>query len=294
MLAIRVNHNLSCGFGIYLLSSKKPHLTFLALQKVSFELQRGETLALVGESGSGKTITALAILGLLPQAANQNNGEICFAGKQLDCRNKKSFDSVRGSQIATIFQEPAAALNPVFQVGKQILDVIRTHQNVSRGIAKERVIEIFEQVSLPDPNRVYRSYPHQLSGGMAQRVMIAMALSCAPKLIIADEPTTALDVTTQLQILKLISNLQKEHGFALLLISHDINVVAQLADSIAVMRAGEIIERGNTKELMINPYDSYTQELIQSNLIMPNSVTRISQYERQANLTSHRKSHQIL
>lgn len=254
---------------------KKPHLTFLALKKVSFELQRGETLALVGESGSGKTITALSLLGLLPKTAEQINGEICFAGKQLDCRKKKSFDWVRGSQIATIFQEPAAALNPVFRVGNQISDVIRTHQNVSRRDAKERVIKIFEQVSLPYPNSIYRSYPHQLSGGMAQRVMIAMALCCTPKLIIADEPTTALDVITQLQILKLISNLQKEHGFALLLISHDINVVAQLADSIAVMRAGEIIERGNTKELMINPHDSYTRELTQSNLIMPNPVSRI-------------------
>lgn len=253
---------------------KQPHLTFIALQKVSFELYPGKTLALVGESGSGKTITALSLLGLLPQTA-ESNGEICFAGKQLDCKNKKSFDQIRGSQIATIFQEPAAALNPVFQVGKQILDVIRTHQNISRRVAKERVIKIFEQVRLPEPDWVYGSYPHQLSGGMAQRVMIAMALSCAPKLIIADEPTTALDVTTQLQILKLISNLQKEHGFALLLISHDINVVAQLADSIAVMRAGEIIERGHTKELMMNPRDSYTRELTQPNLIMPNPVSRI-------------------
>ncbi len=253
---------------------KQPHLTFIALQKVSFELYPGKTLALVGESGSGKTITALSLLGLLPQTA-ESNGEICFAGKQLDCKNKKSFDRIRGSQIATIFQEPAAALNPVFQVGKQILDVIRTHQNISRRVAKERVIKIFEQVRLPEPDWVYGSYPHQLSGGMAQRVMIAMALSCAPKLIIADEPTTALDVTTQLQILKLISNLQKEHGFALLLISHDINVVAQLADSIAVMRAGEIIERGDTKELMMNPRDSYTRELTQPNLIMPNPVSRI-------------------
>ncbi len=253
---------------------KQPHLTFIALQKVSFELYPGKTLALVGESGSGKTITALSLLGLLPQTA-ESNGEICFAGKQLDCKNKKSFDRIRGSQIATIFQEPAAALNPVFQVGKQILDVIRTHHNISRRVAKERVIKIFEQVRLPEPDWVYGSYPHQLSGGMAQRVMIAMALSCAPKLIIADEPTTALDVTTQLQILKLISNLQKEHGFALLLISHDINVVAQLADSIAVMRAGEIIERGDTKELMMNPRDSYTRELTQPNLIMPNPVSRI-------------------
>ncbi len=257
---------------------KQPHLTFLALQKVSFDLQSGETLALVGESGCGKTMIALALLGLLSQTAEQVNGEIWFAGKQLDCRHKKSFEGVRGSQIATIFQEPAAALNPVFQVGKQISDVIKTHRKLSHKVAKDRVLQIFEQVRLPDPVWVYGSYPHQLSGGMAQRVMIAMALSCEPRLIIADEPTTALDVTTQLQILKLITNLQREHGFALLLISHDITVVAKLADSIAVMRAGTIIERGKTSELMIRPRELYTRKLIQANLIMPNRVTRISHH----------------
>ncbi|MCH8980738.1 ABC transporter ATP-binding protein [candidate division KSB1 bacterium] len=257
---------------------KQPHLTFLALQKVSFDLQSGETLALVGESGSGKTMIALALLGLLSQTAEQVNGEIWFAGKQLDCRHKKSFEGVRGSQIATIFQEPAAALNPVFQVGKQIADVIKTHRKLSHKVAKDRVLQIFEQVRLPDPVWVYGSYPHQLSGGMAQRVMIAMALSCEPRLIIADEPTTALDVTTQLQILKLITNLQREHGFALLLISHDITVVAKLADSIAVMRAGTIIERGKTSELMIRPRELYTRKLIQANLIMPTRVTRISHH----------------
>ncbi|MCH7754066.1 ABC transporter ATP-binding protein [candidate division KSB1 bacterium] len=263
---------------------KQPRLTFLALQKVSFDLQSGKTLALVGESGSGKTMIALALLGLLSQTAEQVNGEIWFAGKQLDCRHKKSFEGVRGSQIATIFQEPAAALNPVFQVGKQISDVIKTHRKLSHKVAKDRVLQIFEQVRLPDPVWVYGSYPHQLSGGMAQRVMIAMALSCEPRLIIADEPTTALDVTTQLQILKLITNLQREHGFALLLISHDITVVAKLADSIAVMRAGTIIERGKTSELMIRPRELYTRKLIQANLIMPNRVTRISHHAHKPTL----------
>ncbi len=266
---------------------KQPYLTFLALHKVSFDLQPGKNLALVGESGSGKTMTALALLGLLPQTAEQTNGKICFAGKQLDYRHQKSFDLVRGSQIATIFQEPAEALNPVFQVGKQISDIIQTHRKVSHKVAKDRVLQIFQQISLPDPDWVYGAYPHQLSGGMAQRAMIAMALSCDPKLIIADEPTTALDVTTQLQILKLISNLQKERGFALLLISHDINVVAQLADSIAVMRAGRIIEKGKTCELMANPRDSYTWELIHSNSIIPDQVTRITQHEQQVDLASH-------
>lgn len=265
---------------------KQPRLTFLVLQKVSFELQQGRTLALLGESGSGKTMTALALLGLLPPTLEQIDGEICFAGIKLDCRNKKSFSRVLGSQIATIFQEPAAALNPVFQVGKQISEVIRTHQNVSRKAAKDRVMQVFGQVSLSDPGWVYGAYPHQLSGGMAQRVMIAMALSCAPRLIIADEPTTALDVTTQIQILQLISDLQREHGFALLLISHDINVVAQLADSIAVMRAGRIIEKGETSELVVAPRNWYTRELIHSNLT-PNQVTRVSQHEQQANLPSH-------
>ncbi|MFQ5772329.1 MAG: ABC transporter ATP-binding protein, partial [bacterium] len=226
--------------------------SFFAIQDMSFAMQSGETLALVGESGSGKTMTALALLGLLPKNACIS-GEIWFEKRNLTQEGKHACERLRGAQIAMVFQEPAAALNPVIRVGVQITDVIKTHLKVSHKWAKRHTLELLGQVGLCHPNSVYRSYPHQLSGGMAQRVMIAMALSCTPKLIIADEPTTALDVTTQTQILKLITYLQKQRQFALLLISHDISVVAALADSIIVMRNGRMVEKGRASQLLSHP-----------------------------------------
>jgi ABC-type dipeptide/oligopeptide/nickel transport system ATPase component len=246
-----------------------PTYNFLAIRDVSFYIRHGETLALVGESGSGKTLTALALLNLLPKRAHRIHGQIKFAEKEVGEDGDLTFEHLRGKHVAMIFQEASAALNPVFRVGTQIADVIKTHLMLPTEAAKKRVFELLRSVGFSDPNLVYRSYPHQLSGGMAQRVMIAMALSCSPQLIIADEPTTSVDVTTQMQILKLIKDLQKERQFALLLITHDMAVVAALADSIIVMNAGRIIERGATKRLLAHPDHSYTQSLISSIFHLP-------------------------
>lgn len=266
---------------------RRPRVTFLALHQISFQIHSGKTLAIVGESGCGKTMTALALLGLLPNAAQQIRGKIRFGDLQLNNRDMKSFQSVRGSQIAMAFQEPAAALNPIFTVGRQLFDVIKTHLNLPSRLARARIMKLFKQVKLPEPDWIYGAYPHQLSGGMAQRVMLAMALSCYPRLIIADEPTTALDVTTQAQILNLICNLQKKVGFSLLLISHDINVVAQLAESILVMRAGQIIERQGTRDLLSRPREAYTKELIRSSSILPQEVVKVSTDEAETHFAGH-------
>ncbi len=220
---------------------KKSHNRAL-VNNVSFSIRSGQTLALVGESGSGKTITSLALLGLLPNQLQQTNGEIRFEGNVLSHRGNHHFSQVRGAQMTMIFQEPLAALNPVFCVGHQIKDVMKSHLKIPSRFAIKRILELFNQVGLKNPERVYKAYPHQLSGGMAQRVMISMALSCNPKLLIADEPTTSLDTLTQNKILNLISNLQKEYNFSLLLISHDNKVVEQMADSKVQMHAGRIIE----------------------------------------------------
>jgi peptide/nickel transport system ATP-binding protein len=227
-----------------------------SVQNVSFDIHPAETIALVGESGSGKTLTALALLGLLPHRAQQTAGEFLFKGKVVPSA------SLRGKYAAMIFQNPVAALNPVIRIGHQIADVIRTHLNLNAKQAKRRTLTLLELAGLNDVERVYRAYPHQLSGGMAQRVMIAMALSCQPALIIADEPTTALDVITQSQILAEIQRLQVEHRFALLLISHDMSVVRQLADTILIMRAGRIVESGPAERLLENPQHEYTQTLV--------------------------------
>ncbi|MFQ6112482.1 MAG: ABC transporter ATP-binding protein [bacterium] len=242
---------------------------FFAIQDVCFNMQFGETLALVGESGSGKTMTALALLNLLPKRARLLSGEIKFMEKRVAEKGDFSFEQLRGKHIAMIFQEAQAALNPVFHVGTQMTDVIQTHLKLPVKAAKYRAIELLENVGFTNPNLVFRSYPHQLSGGMAQRVMIATALSCTPQLIIADEPTTAVDVTTQNQLLNLIKDLQREHHFALLLISHDMGVVTALADSIIVMKAGKIIERGETTHLLAHARHPYTRALINSIFQLP-------------------------
>lgn len=240
-------------------ASSSPHLL---VENVSFRIDAGDAVALVGESGSGKTLTALSLVGLLPPAVRMVAGTLTFAGQAL--AGKHAFVRIRGRKIAMIFQDPVAALNPVFRVGKQLSDTIRTHQKMSRKQAQESIRQLFEKVQLRNPDRIYRSYPHQLSGGMAQRVMIAMALSCSPRLIIADEPTTALDVTTQFQILQQIKALQKEMHFALLLISHDMHVVAHLTDHIMIMEKGQIIERGATAEVFRQPREVHTKQLLDS------------------------------
>ncbi|MCG8604060.1 ABC transporter ATP-binding protein [bacterium] len=245
---------------------------FNAVQNLSFSIYRDHTLALVGESGSGKTITALTLLGLLPKRAKSVAGEITCLGKTLSSENRKSEKSLvqlRGRDIAMIFQEPRSALNPVISVGCQVVDVILRHRKVSAKTARRQTEELLEVVGLTDPKSIYQSYPHELSGGMCQRVMIAMALSCRPKLIIADEPTTALDVTTQTQILRLIRDLQARYHFGLLLISHDLSVVSKMADWTVVMRSGTSVEEGPTEAILNRPQHIYTRSLVDAMFKMP-------------------------
>lgn len=255
----------------YLLSVKNlclevDHLDskFFVVQDLNFNIKHNEIFALVGESGSGKTLTALSLIGLLPNQVKWIKGEIAFQNKKIDINSQHLLRSIRGKHISFIFQNAHAALNPVFCVGKQIKDVITTNLGISKKDARILVLELFEQVNFTQPDQIYKCYPHQLSGGMAQRIMIAMALSCNPKLIIADEPTTALDVTTQISIFQLIESLQRKNGFSLFLISHDLQVVSALADKIAVLKNGKIIECAGKNMLLHNPQNNYTKLLLAS------------------------------
>jgi len=229
---------------------------------VSFTLAAGETLGLVGESGSGKSVTAFSILRLLQPPGQIVNGRILFEGQDLLTLSERNMRAVRGARISLIFQEPMTALNPVMRVGDQVAEALTAHNMASRGEARHRAVELLEAVRIPDPTRRVRDYPHQLSGGMRQRVMIAIALACRPPLVIADEPTTALDVTIQAQMLDLIRRLQAEFGLALLLITHDFGVVAEMADRVAVMKAGRIVETGPVREILRTPSHEYTRQLL--------------------------------
>ena len=228
-----------------------------AVRGVSFDLAEESTLALVGESGSGKSVTALSILGLLPPNASMG-GEILFENRKPELRK------LRGKAVSMIFQEPMSSLNPVFSVGFQVGEALRQHLGVSRREARERTLRLFEEVRLARPEEKLERYPFQLSGGEQQRVMIAMAIACEPKLLIADEPTSALDVTVQKQILELLAELRRRRRMALLFITHDLGLVGQVADRVAVMRQGRIVEQGNTKELFAAPADAYTRTLLAS------------------------------
>ena len=243
---------------------QRPGKSIPILHNISFELRAGETLALIGASGSGKSMTALALLDLLPKPLERTGGEIRFAGRQISGVSAGNLADLRGCDIAMIFQDPGAALNPVFRVGGQIVDVIKTHMKLPTRAAKARTFYLLRQMGFADRDSVYHSYPHELSGGMAQRVMIAMALSCNPRLIIADEPTTALDVTTQGKILKLILDLQRAKKFALLLISHDLSLVGSLADFVAVLQSGRVVESGAAARIMASPKHPHTRELVDS------------------------------
>lgn len=236
-------------------------ITALDLQHLT--LHEGELLALVGETGSGKSMTASSIMQLFPtQKAYIGSGSITFEGVDLLKCSRKQLDQVRGREITMIFQDPMSSLNPVFRIGDPIVDVIRTHTRVSAKEARERAIQALKFVGLPDPARLLTRYPHELSGGQRQRVMIAMAMVCEPKLLIADEPTTALDVTIQSQILYLIDKLKKEKGTAVLFITHNLGVVAKMADRIAVMYAGRIVETGRTQDVFRSPRHPYTRMLL--------------------------------
>ena len=235
-----------------------------AVDDVSFNLDRGELLGLVGESGCGKSITALSVMRLIALPGKIAGGEILFDGINLLKLSDAEMRSMRGDDIAMIFQDPMTSLNPVYTVGEQIAEALRLHRKLSRKAAREGAIAAMREVAIPDPARRVDDYPHQLSGGMRQRVMIAMALACDPKLLIADEPTTALDVTIQAQILELLNGLRKTRELAVLLITHDLGVVAEVADRVAVMYTGKIVEESPVDELFARPKHPYTEGLLRS------------------------------
>ena len=247
------------------------------LKSVNFEIKRGEIFALVGESGSGKSLTSLAIMRLLPDALKVTSGDIALNDGSLFSISEFNMQKVRGRKIAMIFQEPMTALNPVMTIGEQVAEVIRLHLELSEKEIKSKVIELFEEVALKDADTRYSWYPHQLSGGQKQRIMIAMALACEPELLIADEPTTALDVTIQAQVLALLKEIQKKRSLSILFITHDMGVVAQMADTIAVMRHGELLEIASRDNFFENPQHPYTQSLLRDAL--PSSEVKSSMQE---------------
>ena len=248
----------------------------MAVDHISFDIKRGETVALVGESGSGKSVSALSVLRLLPYpAASHPSGKILFKGQDLLSAPEPEIRDVRGNDITMIFQEPMTSLNPLQSVEKQISEILHLHQPIKPDEARRQVLELLNQVGIRDPEKRLASYPHQLSGGQRQRVMIAMALANRPELLIADEPTTALDVTVQAQILELLRDLKTRHGMAMLFITHDLGIVRKFADRVCVMTDGKIVEAGPTAEIFANPQHAYTKGLL-------NSIPRID---------SVRKSH---
>lgn len=234
----------------------------IAVDHIDFHVDEGEVVCIVGESGCGKSVTSLSIMGLLGRGGAVIDGSVLFDGKNLLEMTEKELDEVRGDQVTMIFQDPLTSLNPVFTVGNQIVESIRTHMKLSKEEAVKRAQNLLERVGMPDAKGVMKKYPHTLSGGMRQRAMIAMALACNPRLLIADEPTTALDVTIQAQIMELLFELQRETGMALILITHDIGLVANMADRVLVMYAGQIIEQAPVKELFTNPKHPYTRALL--------------------------------
>ncbi|MDR1846691.1 MAG: ABC transporter ATP-binding protein [Bacteroidales bacterium] len=239
------------------------------IKGVSFQIKQGKILGLVGESGSGKSVSSLAVMGLLPQGISRIDGGQIWLNLDNETdltkiKSQKEYAKIRGMKIAMIFQEPMTSLNPVLRCGNQVLEVLLLHTSLSKKEAKKKVLTLFEEVKLPNPQRVFRAYPHQLSGGQKQRVMIAMALACEPNLLIADEPTTALDVTIQKTILELLKDLQKRRNLAVLFISHDLGVIGKIADDLAVIYKGEIVEQGKTEEIFANPQHIYTKALLAS------------------------------
>lgn len=234
------------------------------LSNVSFSVKKGEFLSIVGESGCGKSITSLAIMGLLPANGKVTEGEILFEEKDLLKLSEKELDHLRGNEIAMVFQDALTSLNPVFTIGNQLTESIRAHTTLTKAEARGRAISLLERVGLPQPESMMKKYPFVLSGGMRQRVMIAMALSCNPKLLIADEPTTALDVTIQAQIMQLLRELQAEYSMSVILITHDIGLVAQMADRVIVMYAGQIAEQAEVHDLFHRPAHPYTKLLLET------------------------------
>ena len=244
-------------------SSKKSSVT--AVDDVSFDIKKGEIVGLVGESGCGKSVTSLSIMQPLKDTPGKiTNGEVIFQGRNLLDASKKEMLDIRGDKMSMIFQEPMSSLNPSMRIDKQMIEGIRLHTPLTKAEARKKAADILSQVGIPDPQRVLKNYPHQLSGGMSQRVMIAMAMSCEPDLLIADEPTTALDVTIQAQILELMKKIQQDKGMSILLITHDLGVVAEMCSRVIVMYAGKIVEEAPVEILFANPTHPYTQGLIAS------------------------------
>ena len=235
-----------------------------AVDDVTFSVDEGEILAIVGESGSGKSVTSLSIMGLLAEPGHVAGGSMEFDGKDLTTLSEKEYREMRGNDMAMIFQEPMTSLNPVYRIGDQIVEAIRTHEKISKKEALTRAIDLLRKVGIPSPEARVRDYPHQMSGGMRQRVMIAMALACDPDILIADEPTTALDVTIQAQIIELMQEMQEKNGNAIIMITHDLGVVADMADKIMVMYAGRPVEFGTAEEIFYESRHPYTWGLIRS------------------------------
>ena len=245
-----------------------------ALNNVSFSMKQGEVLGIVGESGSGKSVTAYSLMGLTAYPGKLIGGELRFNGHEVEKMTEKEFRKMRGEEISIIFQDPMTSLNPVYTIGNQIMEMIRLHTDKDKKQAYERARELLELVGINEPERRLKQYPHELSGGMRQRVMIAIALACEPKLLIADEPTTALDVTIQAQILELMMDLRKKLGMSIIMITHDLGVVASMCEKIAVMYAGKSVEYGTTDEIFYNPKHEYTKGLI-------NSIPKLNQKEKE-------------
>lgn len=231
---------------------------------VSFQLEKGKTLGIVGESGCGKSMTSLSLMGLLPAGVNWQGGEVYIDQKQINKKSNKEWRKIRGKKISMIFQEPMSSLNPVYKIGSQIMEMILSHEKISRKEAHERAVDMLRLVGIPRPDKVVNEYPHQLSGGMRQRVMIAMALACGPEILIADEPTTALDVTIQAQILDLMRDIQEKLDMSIILITHDLGVVAEICEKVIVMYAGEIVEEATVLDLFNYPLHPYTKGLLNS------------------------------
>ena len=248
-----------------------------AVDGVSFKIEAGQTLAVVGESGCGKSVTAMSILRLIPEPPGKMAGQIRFQGRNLLECSDAEMRQIRGNEISMIFQEPMTSLNPVLTVGRQIGETLRLHQNMSSSQAMARAVEMLTLVGIPEPGRRVTEYPHQLSGGMRQRVMIAIALACSPKLLIADEPTTALDVTIQAQILDLMRDLKDRVGAAIMLITHDLGVVAEVADQVVVMYAGRKVEEASVDDLFANPRHPYTQGLLGAVPKLGSSLTGVTE-----------------
>jgi len=235
-----------------------------AVDGIDFDVKKGEILAIVGESGCGKSVSSMCIINMMPPPGKIVNGEILFKGENILAKSTEQMRKIRGNEISIIFQDPMSSLNPVIKIGKQLIETMICHLNISKAEAKHRAIQALGSVGIPDPITFMNKYPHELSGGMCQRVMIAIAISCEPDILIADEPTTALDVTIQAQILRLLKNLRDERGTSIILITHDMGVVAQMADRVLVMYAGLAVEEGEVNEIFKNPQHPYTVGLLES------------------------------